>query len=123
MARGSLAVRAHRMFDATPARAIPLRLFEGHVHRLALLAIAELGVVMLCVYGAVLARFSGFSGAFSAFQATVDPIWPRALLIAGVVLLGLAAMGLYQLRHRARFTGIVARLLIAVLIAEGALGH
>ncbi len=45
----SLADRAHRIEDATPARAIPLRLFEGHVHRLALLAIAELGVVMLCV--------------------------------------------------------------------------
>ena len=65
----SLADRAHRIEDATPARAIPLRLFEGHVHRLALLAIAELGVVMLCVYGAVLTRFSGFPGTFSAFQA------------------------------------------------------
>jgi len=118
----SLAGRAHRIEDATPARAIPLRLFEGHVHRLALLAIAELGVVMLCVYGAVLTRFSGFPGTFSAFQATVDPIWPRALLIAGVFLLCLVAMGLYQLRQRARFAGIAARLLIAVLVAEGALG-
>ncbi len=139
MERGSLAVRAHRIIDATrarslgieahgttvdaaPARAISLRLFEGHVHRLALLAIAELGVVMLCVYGAVLTRFSGFSGTFSAFQATVDPIWPSALLIAGVFLLCLVAMGLYQLRQRARFAGIAARLLIAVLVAEGALG-
>src|SRR6267378_7015500 len=104
MARSSLAVRAHRMFDATSARAVPVRLFDGHVHRLALLAIAELVVVMLCVYGAVLARFFGFSGTFSAFHTTVGPIWPRALLIAGVTLLGLAAMGLYQLRQRARFT-------------------
>ena len=110
------------MFDATSARAVPVRLFDGHVHRLALLAIAELVVVMLCVYGAVLARFFGFSGTFSAFHTTVGPIWPRALLIAGVTLLGLAAMGLYQLRQRARFTGIVARLLIVVLMAEGALG-
>jgi len=110
------------MFDATSARAVPVRLFDGHVHRLALLAIAELVVVMLCVYGAVLARFFGFPGTFSAFQTTVGPIWPRALLIAGVTLLGLAAMGLYQLRQRARFTGIVARLLIVVLTAEGALG-
>src|SRR5437879_13713209 len=77
---------------------------------------------MVCVYGAVLTRFSGFSGTFSAFQATVGPIWPRALLIAGVFLLCLVAMGLYQLRQRARFTGIAARLLIAVLVAEGALG-
>jgi len=119
MPRSALAVRAHRIVDATPARVMPVRLVNGHVHCLALLAITELGVVMLCVYGAVLARFSG---TFSAFQATMGPIWPRALLIAGVILLGLAAMGLYQLRHRARFTGIVARLLIAVLMAEGALG-
>ncbi len=52
----SLPARPHRIEDAAPARAMPLRLFEGHVHRLALLAIAELGVVMLCVYGAVLAE-------------------------------------------------------------------
>ena len=122
MARDSLAVRAHRIFDATPARALPVRLFEGHVHRLALLVIAELGVVMACVYGAVLARFSGFSGTFSAFQTTADPVWPRALLIACVFVLALAAMGLYQLRQRARFTGIVARLLIAALAAEAVLG-
>src|SRR5437879_12733441 len=77
---------------------------------------------MVCVYGAVLTRFSGFSGAFSAFQATVGPMWPRALLIAGVTVLCLVAMGLYQLRQRARFAGIAARLLIAVLVAEGALG-
>jgi len=118
----SLPARPHRIEDAAPARAMPLRLFEGHVHRLALLAIAELGVVMLCVYGAVLARFSGFPGTFDAFQETVGPVWPRALLIAGVNLLGLAAMGLYQLRQRARFAGIVARLLIAVVMAEAALG-
>src|SRR5207302_11491771 len=118
----SLPARPHRIEDAAPARAMPLRLFEGHVHRLALLAIAELGVVMLCVYGAVLARCSGFPGTFDAFQETVGPVWPRALLIAGVNLLGLAAMGLYQLRQGARFAGIVARLLIAVVMAEAALG-
>jgi sugar transferase (PEP-CTERM system associated) len=118
----SLAVRAHWRVDATPSHPTPLRLFDGHVHRLALLAIAELGVVMVCVYGAVLVRFSGLSGTLSAFQATEGPIWPRALLIAGVILLGLAAMGLYQLRQRARFAGIVARLLIALVMAEGALG-
>src|SRR6266480_623437 len=58
MARGALVVRAHRMEDATPARAISFRLFERHVHRLALLAIAALGVGMLCVYGAFLTSFS-----------------------------------------------------------------
>jgi len=117
-----LAVRAHRIVDATPARVMPVRLVNGHVHCLALLAITELGVVMLCVFGAILVRFSGFSGAFSAVQNTVGPILPRALLIAAVILLSLMAMGLYQLRQRARFTGILARLLIAVLIAEAMLG-
>src|SRR5438309_11346314 len=119
MPRSALAVRAHRIVDATPARVMPVRLVNGHVHCLALLAITELGVVMLCVYGAVLARFSG---TFSAFQATMGPIWPRALLIAGVILLGLAAMVLYQLRHRARFTGILSGVPIDVCMREGALG-
>jgi sugar transferase (PEP-CTERM system associated) len=101
---------------------MPIRFFNAHVHRLALLAFTETGIIILSVYAAILVRFSGFSDTFSAFQTTVGPIWPRASLVAAVMLLSLASMGLYQLRHRARFTGILARLLIAVLIGEAALG-
>jgi len=42
-------------------------------------------------------------------------------LVAGVIMLSLASMGLYQLRQRVRFSGIVVRLLLAVLFANAAL--
>jgi sugar transferase (PEP-CTERM system associated) len=122
MARNSIAVSADPM-DGTSARAIPpVRLFDWHVHSLGLLAIAELGVVVMCFCGAVLVRFSAFSGKFSGIEATLGPLWPRALLFAALMLLAGAAMGLYQVQQRARFTGVIVRLLIAVVIAEAVLG-
>jgi len=120
--RSSFALTAHRSIDARPQRVTPVRFFSGHVHRLALLALAEMGMVILSVYGAIWVRFFDFPEALSVLAATLGPIWPRALLIAAAILVSLASMGLYQLRQRARFTGILARLLIAVTTAEAVLG-
>jgi sugar transferase (PEP-CTERM system associated) len=106
--------------DSIPARIVSFRFFNGHVHRLALLGVFEMGVVFVAVYGAILLRFPGES--ITSLESAFGAIWLRAVLAAGATLVGLVSMGLYKLRQRARFTGIVARLLIAVLIAEAALG-
>jgi sugar transferase (PEP-CTERM system associated) len=106
--------------DSIPARITTVRFFNGHVHRLAALGLVEMGIVFLAVYGAILIRFPAES--LASIEATLGPIWIRALLAAGATLVGLASMGLYELRQRARFSGVLARLLIAVLIAEAALG-
>jgi sugar transferase (PEP-CTERM system associated) len=106
--------------EPMPARITTVRFFSGHIHRLALLALVEMGVVFLAVYGAILIRFPAES--LTSIEASLGSIWIRALPAAGATLLGLVSMGLYQLRQRARFTGVLARLLIAVLMAGAALG-
>jgi sugar transferase (PEP-CTERM system associated) len=120
--RNSFALTAHRGIGARPQPITPVRFFSGHVHRLALLALAEMGMVILSVYGAIWVRFFDLPEALSILATTLGPIWPRALLVAAVTLISLASMGLYQLRQRARFKGILVRLLIAVTTAEAVLG-
>ena len=121
MSRTSLAVGAQDVAGEIPQRVVSIRLFRGHVHRLALLALIEGGVAVLAVYTAIFLRFNGFSSTFAAFEHTVGPIWPRALLVPAVFLTSLAALGLYQLRQRASFTGVLVRLALALVLAEAAL--
>ena len=107
--------------EAFPQRFVSVRFFRGHSHRIALLALIEAATVVAAVYVAILLRFSGFTATLAFFEASTGPIWPRALLVAGVVLVSLASLGLYQLRQRARFAGVLVRLAMALLLAEVAL--
>lgn len=121
MSRNSLAASAQGIAEVFPQRVVSVRLFSGHVHRIALLAMVEAAIVVLAVYGAIWVRFSGFAATLAFFESTTGRIWPRAVLVAGVVLLSLAALGLYQLRQRAGFTGVLGRLSLALLLAHVAL--
>jgi sugar transferase (PEP-CTERM system associated) len=121
VSRSTLAARTDGDAEFAAERVVTLRLFSGHFHRLALLALAEAGLIVVSFVGAIHLRFAGFSSTLSAFEATVGSIWPRALLMAAVFLPSLAALGLYQLRQRAGFYGVLVRLLLAVLVAEAAL--
>jgi sugar transferase (PEP-CTERM system associated) len=120
--RTSLTVQAEKVGEALPARVVSLRVFSGHVHRVGLLALVEAVVVVLAVLGAIHFRFMGYPSALAAFENSVGPIWPRAVLIAGVFVTSLFALGLYQLRQRTGFNGILVRLALAILLAEAALG-
>jgi len=112
----------HRVagIDSIPNPFTTFRFFNRHVHRLAALGLAEMGIVYLAVYAAFLVRFPAES--IASIEMALGPIWTRAVLAICLTLVGLAAMGLYQLRQRAQFSGVLARLLIAVLIAGTALG-
>lgn len=121
MSKSFVAARLEQI-DADLGQVVPVRFFEGHVHRLLLLAAVETAVIVLCVYCAALIRFPDAAEALSALDMGVGWSWIRPLLIAAVVLLSLASMGLYQLRQRIRFTGVLARLCIAGLMAGGVLG-
>ena len=118
MSRTSVAVDAEQVADALPQRHVSVRLFRGHGHRIAALFLAELGAVALSFLAAIFIRFSGFSSTMAAFEATVGPLWSRGLLVTAVFSISLAALGLYQLRQRARFHGVLIRLLMAVILAE-----
>ena len=122
MSRTSLAVQAEKVGEGLPPRVVSMRVFSGHVHRVGLLALAEASVVVLAVFCAIYFRFIGHSSTFAAFENSVGPIWPRALLVAGVFVTSLFALGLYQLRQRTSFNGVLVRLALAILLAEAALG-
>jgi sugar transferase (PEP-CTERM system associated) len=115
-----VAVTTHDAADLGAQRLVTLRIFNGHIHRLGLLAVCEALVVVLALHAAIVIRFAGF-GSIAAFEAERGALWPRALLIAAVFLMALAALGLYQLRQRARLTGIFVRLLVAMVVAHIAL--
>ena len=121
LSRTSLAVDvADDIADGAPHGIVSVRLFEGHVHRLAFLALAEATIIVCAVYAAILTRFPGDAG-LKVFEAANGPIWPRAALVAGIVLVCLVALGLYQLRHRARLVGVLGRLLVALALGGTAL--
>lgn len=121
MGRSSVAISADGLPDFSARRVVSVRFFDGHVHRLALLALAEAGVVVASVYAAILVRFHGFSAIFDKFETTTGAIWPRAAVIAAVFLVSLASLGLYQLHQRARFNGVLVRLLLGLGLAQAVL--
>ena len=104
--------------EALPERVTPLRLFQGHFHRLLLLAGAEALVVFAATYAAVLVRFQP---SLADMQLMLGPLWPQALIASGVFVACLGSMGLYQLCQRAGFAGVLARVVTAVGLAEIAL--
>jgi sugar transferase (PEP-CTERM system associated) len=107
--------------DFGAQRVVTLRVFNGNIHRLGLLVLCEAAVVVVALHAAIFIRFAGFSATIAAFEGSRGTLWPRALVIAAVVIVALASLGLYQLRQRARFTGVFVRLLIAMAVAHGAL--
>lgn len=121
MSRSSLAVSTDHGAEFGEQRVVTLRVFRHHIHRLGLLVFTEAAIAGLAVYAAIFIRFSGFSSTLRAFEANMGPLWPKAALIAAVFVLSMAGLGLYQLRHRARFLGVFVRLVIALLAAELAL--
>jgi len=116
-----VAVTTHDAADFGEQRVVTLRIFNGHIHRLGLLALAEAAAVVLALHAAIFLRFAGASAPIDAFESAQGPLWPRTLAIAAVFVVALASVGLYQLRQRARYTGVLVRLLIAVAVAHIAL--
>jgi len=95
------------------------RYFSGNLHRIAALALAEALVLFSAPYLAAVLRYSE---GVAAVEAATGPLWSRALLITVIVLAALASLGLYQLRHRASYTGVLARVMVSVGAGMGVLG-
>jgi hypothetical protein len=94
LSRTSLAVSTDELADAGSQRVVSMRVFNQHVHRLALLALVEAAVVVGSVYAAMLVRFHDIYSGFPAFEAIPELIWPRAMAIAAVFLPLVSANGL-----------------------------
>ena len=107
-------------FETISDRAAPVRIFHWDFNHLLLLAFVEIGVIFLAYTAAVIVRLH-FAPGVQWLDTVNGLFWLRVSIVAGLFALGMACMGMYQLRQRTRFTGVLARLFIAVLIAEAGL--
>ena len=89
---------------------------------IAALACIEAVVAALALYAAVLIRFQTPPHALHDLEREIGPIWPRALVFSGIVVVCLLAFGLYSGRQRAQLTGVFVRLAAALVIASAAIG-
>jgi len=83
----------------------------------ALLAVVEALLLCVPIYAAALLRFGGD---LTQFDENFGALFPRSALFAVVLLASLLAVGLYSPRQRARFDGVLARLIVA--FAGGGIG-
>ena len=106
--------------DAAPAdRVTSVRFFDGNMHRIAALALAEVLVVFGALYAAGMLRFTG---GVAVVETLMGPLWPRALVMTTIVIGAMSSLGLYQLRHRARYNGVLARIIVALGASMAGLG-
>ncbi len=90
-----------------------IRIFQHYWQlHLAILAAVEAVIFFLAPYAGALARFEID---LPEIEVVVGPMWPRALLFAGVMFISMAAMGLYSSRQRSRLAGMLARVAASVL--------
>lgn len=83
-----------------------------------LLATAEALVYFAIPY---LAAYLRFDSDFAAIEADLGPLWPRAALFAGFVLVCMVAMGLYSARLRTTYSGVLMRVGASIATATAAL--
>jgi sugar transferase (PEP-CTERM system associated) len=89
-----------------------VRVFGQYVQvSIAVLTLAEATIF----YGALFAAaFARFGSDIATIELNIGPLWPRALLFSGTMVVSLLALGLYSSRQRARAGGMVIRVVLAV---------
>ncbi len=85
------------------------------------LALAEGAIAFLAMYGAVLIRFQSPLSHLQQVQAEQGPLWPRATLFGLIVVVCLMAFGLYSARQRVQLSGVLVRVVAALVVASCAI--
>ncbi len=88
---------------------------------LAVLAVAEGAVAWISMYAAVCIRFSTAPTNLEHLEHEIGPLLPRAVMFSAIVLICLLAFGLYSARQRAQLSGVLVRVVAALLIATAVL--
>ena len=88
---------------------------------LAVLAVLEACLAFLALYGAVSLRFETRISDLHRLERELGPLWPRALLFSGTVVICLLAFGLYSSRQREQMSDIFVRLVVAMGVASAAI--
>jgi sugar transferase (PEP-CTERM system associated) len=101
-----------------------IRFFGQYVQlSIAVLTVAEAALFFAVLIGAALAHFKVD---LATLEISTGALWPRALLFSAVMVVSLLAVGLYSARQRARTSGILARVLVAVtagIVVTAGLSH
>jgi sugar transferase (PEP-CTERM system associated) len=85
---------------------------------LAVLAVIEALLCFFALYAAVCIRFQvGVSG-LPELVEQFGPLWPRGVAFSVIVVTSLLAFGLYNSRQRTQLSGVVARLLLALVVSS-----
>ena len=79
---------------------------------LLLVGLAETLIFFTSVYIGAVVVF----GSFAECRAAIGPLAPKAAVIAGINLLSLIAMGLYQFHHRLNFRDALARIVVGLIL-------
>jgi sugar transferase (PEP-CTERM system associated) len=85
---------------------------------LAVLALIEALLSFLALYAAVCIRFGVGVSRLPQLGEEFGPLWPRGVALSIIVVTCLLAFGLYNSRQRAQLSGMLARLLLALLVSS-----
>jgi FlaA1/EpsC-like NDP-sugar epimerase len=101
-----------------------IRIFGQYVQlSIAVLTVAEAALFFAVLLGAAVLYFKVD---LATLEINSGALWPRALLFSAVMVVSLLAVGLYSARQRARTSGILARVLVAVaagVVVTAGLSH
>src|SRR5215469_6046014 len=84
---------------------------------LAVLALIEASLSFVALYLAVCIRYRVGVNRLPQLMGGLDPLWPRGVAFSAIVVTCLLAFGLYNSRQRTQLSGILARLLLALLVS------
>jgi sugar transferase (PEP-CTERM system associated) len=88
---------------------------------LAVLALIEALLCFFALYAAVCIRFQVGVSRLPKLVEQFGPLWPRGVAFSAIVVTSLLAFGLYNSRQRTQLSGIVARLLLALMVSSCAI--
>jgi sugar transferase (PEP-CTERM system associated) len=99
-----------------------IRVLGQHVPAsIGVLALAEGATGFLAMYAAVLIRFQTPLSHLQRVQAEQGPLWPRAAIFGLILVVCLMAFGLYSARQRAQLSGVLVRVVAALVVASCAI--
>src|SRR5215472_16844240 len=88
---------------------------------LAVLALIEALLCFFALYAAVCIRFQVGVSRLPSVAEEFGPLLPRGVAFSAIVVTCLLAFGLYNSRQRTQLSGMLARLLLALLVASATL--
>jgi sugar transferase (PEP-CTERM system associated) len=85
---------------------------------LALLALIEAGLAFIAMYAAASIRYEVGVRGLPELEREYGPLWPRGVAFSAIVIGCLLAFGLYNSRQRVQLSGVIARVVVALVVSS-----